>query len=126
MSNGSTMEQALTCLQYEIFTVAKSKGWWTDPTTGEAHTERVIPEKLALIAGEAVGEAMEEYRDPGRTIHETYYEGEKPCGFSSELADVVIRCFDLAGYFKIDLGAAILEKMKYNATRPMRHGGKRA
>jgi len=35
-----------------------------------------------------------------------------------ELADAVIRISDLAGALKLDLGGAIAEKLKFNATRP--------
>ena len=41
-----------------------------------------------------------------------------------ELADICIRIADYCGYRNIDLGAAILAKMDYNATRPHMHGGK--
>ncbi len=34
-----------------------------------------------------------------------------------ELADAVIRIFDLAGAMSMDMGGAIAEKMKFNATR---------
>lgn len=49
----------------------------------------------------------------------------KPEGIPSELADVVIRVFDLCGAYNIDLEAAIEEKLKYNRTRAIRHGGKK-
>ncbi|OHE41493.1 MAG: hypothetical protein A2Y16_05485 [Tenericutes bacterium GWF2_57_13] len=49
----------------------------------------------------------------------------KPEGIPSELADIVIRVMDICGYHGIDLEAAIAEKMEYNRTRPMRHGGKK-
>lgn len=39
-----------------------------------------------------------------------------------ELADICIRIGDYAGYRGIDLGAAILAKMKYNSSRPHMHG----
>lgn len=50
----------------------------------------------------------------------------KPEGFPIELADILIRVFDTAVAYGIDLEAALLEKMKYNEGRPYRHGGKRA
>jgi hypothetical protein len=50
----------------------------------------------------------------------------KPEGFGIEIADAVIRCFDLADAMGIDLAAAIKLKHEYNKSRPMRHGGKRA
>ena len=44
--------------------------------------------------------------------------------FEEELADILIRCFDMAGAFGIDLERSVAEKMRYNATRGYRHGGK--
>lgn len=44
--------------------------------------------------------------------------------FEDELADVVIRVFDLCGLKGIDLESHILAKMRYNAMRPHKHGKK--
>lgn len=41
-----------------------------------------------------------------------------------EAADVIIRLMDMAGKREWRLAEAIVAKMKYNATRPHRHGGK--
>lgn len=114
-----------------------------------------IMTKLALIAAE-VGEAIEAYRDPNMDPTKSYYvlkdedspdtflcemppvgsemapedsektERSKPEGLGSELADIVIRVFDLAGMLKIDIANEIERKMRYNVTRPYRHGGKLA
>lgn len=45
---------------------------------------------------------------------------------NEELADVLIRCFDLAGYLNIDLDSAVQRKMEFNANREQMHGGKLA
>ena len=80
-----------------------------------------IPTKLALIHAE-VSEALEDHRD-GKI--ETYFEESgKPCGFAQELADIVIRVGDLAEMMGVDLEKEVVMKMNYNATRPMKHGGK--
>ncbi len=99
--------------------LSKKKGWY--------ETEFNVPEKLALIHSE-VSEALESYRRGEMKLTGGKYVREntitKPEGFPSELADVVIRCFDLAGAMGIDLEGAIRTKHEYNETRPHRHGGK--
>jgi NTP pyrophosphatase (non-canonical NTP hydrolase) len=42
--------------------------------------------------------------------------------FEDELADAVIRIADLCGYLNIDLESHIKAKMRYNETRPHKHG----
>jgi NTP pyrophosphatase (non-canonical NTP hydrolase) len=44
----------------------------------------------------------------------------------AELADIVIRVMDYAGGHGLPLAEVILEKMAYNAKRPMMHGDKKA
>lgn len=81
--------------------------------------------KLLLIVSEVV-EAHDEIRN-GRAAAETFYSGpdnSKPEGVPSEIADVVIRCFDFAYTEGFDLAGIIIEKLAYNSTRPFKHGKK--
>ncbi|MFC5468436.1 hypothetical protein ACFPPD_06865 [Cohnella suwonensis] len=94
---------------------AIDKGWYEEPRTFGDATMLMVTE---------IAEAVEDYRN-GRGFTEIWYEGDKPCGIPTELADTVIRIFDFCGHVGIDLEAAIREKMTYNATRPIRHGGKK-
>ena len=104
-------------LQRESYEIAVEKGWWDDVERGD---KTVIPEKLALTHSE-ISEALEEYRNDTQFQYEV--EG-KPEGLAIELADTVIRIFDLCGHLEIDLLQAVLRKQAYNRTRPPRHGGK--
>lgn len=107
---------ALRALCLAAFQNSKDKGFW-DGTLN-------VPEKLCLVHSE-ISEALEEFRD-GHPVTAIRLVGplDKPEGFPIELADVLIRLFDLAGYFGINLCEAIKMKAEFNARRPHRHGGK--
>lgn len=122
----NTQRAAMRRLQTDIHQLALDKGWWDllyDATCeGDGLRRRSIVESLALITCE-VAEAVECVRD--RQLETTVREDGKLEGLPSELADVVIRAFDLAGNLGIDLGDVILRKHEYNKSRPYRHGGKK-
>ena len=99
---------------------AVAKGWW--PETRDATTQD-IAEKLLMIHSE-VSEATEELRIGKLIMYANEDKPDKPEGLEVELADVVIRVFDLVGRLDLDLESALLAKMRYNETRSHRHGGK--
>ena len=91
-------------------------GWWHCPVTGQASSPDYIrntlsPQKLLLIHSE-ISEACEADRKGLNDSHLTHRNGVEV-----ELADAAIRIFDLAGALGFDLGAAIAEKMEFNAAR---------
>lgn len=108
-------------MQKEIHQNAREKGWWPEGTDDVNN----IPEKLALIHSE-ISEALEEYRNHKIEcgIYMNCETTMKPEGFGIELADAVIRIFDLAEYLDIDMQECIEVKMDYNKGRAHRHGGK--
>lgn len=67
--------------------------------------------QLALVDSE-IGETVQAIRRKG--IHHD--------DVAEELADIIIRVCDLAGYLDINLGRAVYQKMKINESRPRKHG----
>lgn len=119
----------LSTMQADAHRNSFEKGFWdeakrADGTLIPQLVEAEIPKKLCLIHSE-ISEALEEHRN-GFAPNEVRVENGKPEGLPVELADAVIRIFDLCGACGIDLESAVRLKMAFNATRPHRHGGKRA
>jgi len=83
---------------------AVDHGWWEE--------NRPVPELLCLIHSE-VSEALEAYRVSDNA------------NLAEELADIVIRVFDMAEGLKINIEDEILKKHKFNLTRPHRHNDKK-
>lgn len=81
---------------------------------------RTVGDELALLHSE-VSEALDCYRKRGFEEW-TRPEDGKPEGFGVELADVLIRLLDTAARYDVDLYDKFVQKMRFNWTRPYRHG----
>lgn len=100
---GKTWAQMLNALAADIHAETRAAGWYDTP--------REIGTRLMLIVSE-ISEAMEGAR---KGINDTHLKHRKM--LEVELADAVIRIFDMAGAEGLDLGGAIFEKRRYNQTR---------
>lgn len=111
---------------------AVEKGFWDK--------EWNLGEKLMLVTSE-LGEALEadrtgkyantqkfnEFLATGKYTSEEYVAAFKENlkdSFEDEMADAIIRLFDLAGKMNIDLEYHIQHKMNFNSTRDKLHGKK--
>lgn len=116
--------QAAEILQRQCHGLAKASGWWTDLQSGRLlvgefaymQTPHLLPprnigELLCLVHSE-ISEAMEGARKglmDDKLAHRPMLE--------VELADAVIRIFDIGGGLGLDIPGAIADKMTYNAQR---------
>jgi len=113
----------------DVYNLACEKGW---------HSDRDLPlakDRLGSFFMNLhceISEAWEAFRDgklmgPCDKADAMIAAGLHPLNcLEEELADVVIRVFDMAKAFNIDIERAIEIKHAYNKTRSYRHGGKLA
>lgn len=85
-------------------------GWWNDINTGQ-RLDRNRGELLMLMVSE-LSEAFEGLRKNKADDHLP-----QRASVEVELADCLIRLFDMAGAYGYDLAGAMAEKIAYNAAR---------
>lgn len=95
---------------------SSERGWWDEVTQLEdadlVHLiKNIHATKLALIHSE-ISEALEGLRKD--TMDEHLLNRKS---IEVELADALIRIFDLAGHMDLDLAGAVIEKGRYNIIR---------
>jgi len=131
------------------YDTSKAHGWWAKyDDLPEKFLPELIASKLMLIVSEAA-EGLEEVRENDGGVYYTGPPNEhghrrvvpesewgewkfgdlKPEGLISEIADVIIRCNDLAAWLNErfgagDLAKVMVQKMAYNERRKHMHGGK--
>lgn len=100
----------LNVLALDVYRDNVDYGWYTDLETGKFRP-RPVAEAIALIHSE-VSEAFEGAR---KNLMDDKLPHRKM--LEVELADVLVRVFDLAGAEGLDIGGAFVEKRRYNDTR---------
>jgi NTP pyrophosphatase (non-canonical NTP hydrolase) len=111
MEESGELEHVFGDLGETTLDINQANGW--NVTTPASWDEQYkIPAVIALIGSEA-SEALEAFRKGDRE------------NFVEEMADVIIRVVDCTAGLKMDLGKAVLAKLRKNMTRGYRHGGKR-
>ena len=112
-SKNYTFKESFSFLQTQIHNWAVEKGFWDDEVSSNPGM------KIALMHAE-LSECLEGIRNgnkPSDHIPEYSFAEE-------ELADLFIRGMDFAEHNDYDIVGAIIVKMKFNETRPYKHGKK--
>ena len=101
---------AVRLLQDACHYASREGGWWVDNGNGKSNPLH-FSNKLCLIHSE-ISEAMEADR---KHLMDSHLPNRPGC--EVELADALIRIFDLGGGYGMDLAGALVEKMAYNQAR---------
>lgn len=119
------IDRVINYLVEECHLISTEKGFYDDVNKTYAELqvdERFIGTQIALMHSE-LSEALEALRDNKQGIYyKQQKKGFKPEGMVVELADCIIRIFDLCGALNLKLGKALREKIDYNRTRDYKHG----
>lgn len=100
-------------LTKKCHTNAVLSGWWNSLTDGKSlkGDPQIFREKLLLVHSE-ISEVCEADR---KNLMDEKLPHRK--GVEVELADALIRIYDLAGAYDLDVAGALVEKLQYNASR---------
>ena len=127
------MRKTLNEYRDEAFFYAEQNGFHEDPVN--------FGERLMLVVSECA-EALEADRSgkwvgdlskvilgdlplaalTPQSLGEDFYQKYVRGSAEEEIADAMIRLFDIAGIYNINLDWHVQAKMEYNKTRPYKHG----
>lgn len=107
---GPTFATVLGQLQEQIFSAMQVQGFWSDSQDNFASKTALVHSELSEML-----EANRKSIDADDKIPE--FSGEE-----AEAADTIIRLLDMAGRYQWRLAEAIVAKMHFNLTRPVKHG----
>ena len=106
------IKQQANNLMNLCYNASHKAGWWTSKDGSKGQDNPLsFSNKLCLIHSE-ISEAMEGDRKSTKDSHLPHRDTREV-----ELADALIRIFDLAGAYGMDIGGAMEEKMMYNLQR---------
>ena len=103
---------------------AVSKGFYDDITALRGYLAKQDQQAMRAAAKRdfVLAQLSKIACEVGEAVQEIQRKGVDAESVADELADVIIRVCDLAGYLDINLGRAVHKKMLYNASRPYKHG----
>lgn len=134
----------LNTLAEQCNNYAVSKGFWKDEDTllrivakyshqDDLGTTDIVKGKLVeriltLFNNEKIALEMSELAERLEVLRKDSAKRDEHCpeflNVEIECADLIIRCLDFCGRRHLDIGGAVIAKMKYNSGREYMHGKK--
>lgn len=111
----STFVRAWADVAKRVHDTANANGFWDEAKTNDLNL--VISSKLCLVHSE-ISEGLEAVRH-GQPADDKLVQHP---ALGVEMADAIIRLMDLATFLNIDLPTIIEDKVRYNKSRPFKHG----
>lgn len=117
-------------VQADAYKVNLLNGWWLEreeildacSSKGIDYSPHLAIQLLGLV-GTEVSEAIEAARKHDPETWDAYNTKDT---MVREMAGAIVRLMDMAQYFELPLGKAILAEIEANRQRGFRHGGKAA
>lgn len=121
------VEDVLNILSARIALDNRLKGFWPDGTELEDPIKLALyPETLGRNPGEILALATSEHSEALDAVRSNGLETKDDklkhrSGFATELVDAIIRALDATGGYRLQPGSILVEKLRYNRTRPYKH-----
>lgn len=124
------VEDVLNMLSARIALDNRLKGFWPDGEELEDPIKLALyPETLGRNPGEILALATSEHSEALDAIRSDGLNAKDDklphrSGFGTEIVDAIIRGLDATGGYDLKPGSILVEKLRYNRTRPYKHARK--
>ena len=117
-------KQSLNSIVVEAHDNARYHGFYDDIDAALGYLDRHDQPALAAIAKRdfVLAQLAKVASEVGEAVQAIQRHDINSAELETELADIVIRVADLAGFLDVNLGRAVHRKMAVNRSRPRKHG----
>lgn len=117
-------KQSLNSIVAEAHDVAMTHGFYDDIEAALGYLRQHDQSALAAIVKRdfVLAQLAKVDSEVGEAVQAIQRHDINSAELEEELADIVIRVADLAGFLDVDLGRSVHRKMVANRSRPRKHG----